>query len=86
MTPDEIIRQYLEPDPAKPSLAEYRVKDHGTHVWALIGHLKSVDWDVEETARDYILSEIQVEAAIAFYKRHAPLIDRRLAENSEPAA
>lgn len=86
MTPDELIAKYLEPDPAKPWLAEYRVKNHGTHVWALIGHLNSVDWDIEETAGDYYLTKEQVEAAIAFYKRHTAHIKARLAENSDSAA
>jgi hypothetical protein len=81
MTPDELIAKWLEPDPSKPGLAEYRVMNYYTHVWALIGHLHGVKWDIKRTADDYEMPVEAVEAAIEFHKRHAVLIEARIDAN-----
>lgn len=85
MTPDELIAKYLEEDPDRGGPMEMRVKEHYIHVWALIGYLHSVDWDIRETAKDYELPEEAVKAVIEFYKRHTAVIEARIDANS-PAA
>jgi hypothetical protein len=81
MTPDELIEKWLEPDPNRPRPGDYRVKEYGTHVWALIGLLSGNDWDVEETARDYEMPVEAVEAAVAFYHKYPAAINVRIEDH-----
>jgi len=52
-------------------------------VWALIGHLDVVDGDVDQVAHDYGIPHEAVDASLAYYERHKPSIDARLALNRE---
>lgn len=36
---DEVISRYVEPHPSKPGPAEWRLKERGVPVWAIIGAL-----------------------------------------------
>lgn len=82
MTSDELIAKYLEEDSDRGGPMEMRVKEYYIHVWALVGYLRSVDWDVRRTANDYELPVEAVEAANEFYKRHIAAIEARIAANS----
>lgn len=81
-----LIDRWLERNPHKPWLDEVWVIDRGVAVWALIGHLRGVSWDLDGTARAYRLPRGAVEAACAFYRRHGALIDARLQANAADAA
>jgi uncharacterized protein (DUF433 family) len=79
---EALIAQYLEPNPNRPGRANWRVKERGVSVWALVGHWEAVGGDVEEVARDYLVPVEAVEAALAYYRRNKVLIDDRLATNA----
>ncbi|HVC35333.1 MAG TPA: DUF433 domain-containing protein [Chloroflexota bacterium] len=83
MLEDSLIGRYVELDPRRPWSGEARLRDSGVPVWALVGHwLNATKGDAEAVAHDYDLPLDAVIAALAFYRRHKPLIDARLAENS----
>ncbi len=83
---DALIATYIEQDPGHPGLADARLKDYGTHVWALIGYLYAVGWDVERAARDYGLPLEAVRAVLAYHQQHQDLIEARIDANAAPAA
>ena len=47
-----------------------------------IAPLLGEDQAIEQVARDYGVSREAVEAAIAYYRQHKPLIDARLLANA----
>ncbi len=98
-----LISRHVEPHPARPGRADWRLKERGVPVWAIIGALVLADnpaesqmvladeavaallgeeQAIEQVARDYGVSREAVEAAIAFYQQHKPLIDARLISNA----
>ena len=78
---DELIAQYIEANPHRPSPDEARLVVYGVPVWAIIGHLKAVGGDVARTAREYDVPAEAVQAAKAYYKRHKGLIDAWIVSN-----
>jgi uncharacterized protein (DUF433 family) len=78
---DTLIAAHVEPHPARPGEAEWRLKERGVPVWTIIGALTPTADNVEEVARSYGISDDAVAAARAFYRRHKSLIDGRLAAN-----
>ena len=80
----ELVARYIEVDPFR-GRANARVKDNGTHVWAVIGYLKGHDWDVSEVMRAYLLSPEMVEAAEAYYRLNREYIDAKLLLMSDDA-
>jgi uncharacterized protein (DUF433 family) len=72
----------LTEDPDAPGAADMKIA--GVHVWALVGYLEGVNWDLERASRDWGLSRETLETAIAYYQQHKAEIDRRLAENNAP--
>ena len=79
--PDDLIRQYIEPNPHRPGAADARLRKYGVSVWALIDYLKGVCGDVSGTAVAYDVPVEAVEAARADYERHREVIDARIAAN-----
>ena len=70
-----------EPDPDYPGFGDYRLKDRGVPIWAIIGSLTEDADNISEVAEAYGLPRDAVEAALAFYRRHHTAIDARLAQN-----
>jgi uncharacterized protein (DUF433 family) len=82
---DELIAQEIEEDRWHPGPADVRLRRSGVHVWAIIGYyLGGAGRDKAVVARDYAISSEEVEAALAYYRRHQAVIDGRLAAN-QPA-
>ncbi|MBI3971845.1 MAG: hypothetical protein HY332_11200 [Chloroflexi bacterium] len=80
---EELITQYVDPDPHGRGPAEARLRDYGTSVWALVAYyLDAVDHDLDRVARDYDVPREAVEAALAYYRRNQALIDARLLLNA----
>ena len=69
------------PHPARPGAAEWRRKERGVPVWAIIGTLLPDGSNADQVASDYGISYEAIEAAQAYYRQHQPLIDARLAAN-----
>lgn len=72
---DDLIEQHIVPHPLKRGRAFARLRESGYPVALVIGFLDSVNGDVEETASNFKLSEAEIMAAIAFYRRHKAYID-----------
>jgi len=70
-----------EPDAAHPGYGEYRLKDRGIPIWAIIGSLTEDADNVDEVAEAYALPRESVESALAFYRRHRAAINARIAQN-----
>ena len=79
---DALIAAYIEPHPAKPGIAEYRlrIEENGYPVWAIVASLLNRE-DEEQIAREYHISREAVKAVRAYYERNREAIDARLAAN-----
>lgn len=85
MNEQELIDRHIELDPDDLGPGEARLRESGVHVWAIIGdYLYVSNRDVAEVARGYELPVEDVQAAVAFYRRHKCEIDARLLENGTP--
>ncbi len=84
MDEQQLIERYIDLDTDRypGGRADARLREYGVPVWALIGHLRVVDEDVDRVAEDYELPREAVEAALAYYRRNQPYIDARLLLNS----
>lgn len=76
-----LIATHVEPHPARPDASEWRLKERGVPVWAIIGTLLPDGSNIDQVAADYGISHDAIEAAQAYYRQHQPLIDARLAAN-----
>lgn len=90
---DDALLALVSPDPVRPGKGAWRLTNAGIPVWALIGHLRGLtDRDlgtergpaaaIARTATDYGITEAEVRAALAFYRRERAAIDARLDENA----
>ncbi|MCX6020453.1 MAG: hypothetical protein NTZ05_01755 [Chloroflexi bacterium] len=86
MEQDALIAAYIEQDPGHPGIGDARLVKYGTHVWAIVGYLYSVEWDSLRAATDYEVPVKAIEAALVYYQRHKDAIEDRIAANSAPAA
>ena len=82
MPDDELIAAYVEPESHLGGVEEARLLKYGVPVWALIAHWRVGGGDADAVARDYDLPRQAVEAALAYYGRHGPAIDARIAANA----
>lgn len=78
---DELIAAHVEPHPNRPGEDEWRLKERGVPVWAIIGSLTPSGDNADQVSDDYGVSREAVAAACAYYRRHRGLIDARLAAN-----
>jgi len=76
-----LIAAHLEPHPNRPGEDEWRLKERGVPVWAIIGSLTPTGDNAARVAHDYGVSPEAVAAARVYYRRHRSLIDARLAAN-----
>lgn len=78
-----LIERHIEPhsDPRKSGEAWYRLREHGTPVWAIIGALLPDGSNVDAVAEDYSVSREAIEAARFYYLRHRSAIDALLTLN-----
>ena len=76
-----LIHQYLEPNPHRPGPADWRLRDYGVSVWAIVGQWQTVEHDVGRVAAAYAVPRQAVEAALAYYAQNPEVIDARLAAN-----
>jgi uncharacterized protein (DUF433 family) len=77
-----LIEQHIDPNWDRyGGRADARTCD-GVPVWALIGHLRLVDGDIDKTATAYELPREEVQAALAYYRRNKKYIDARILLNT----
>ncbi len=81
MNDDELIKQHIKLNPHKPWREEVLLKDSGIAVWAVIGSLPAVEDDLDHLAAAFAIPRIEVDAALAYYRRNKCAIDTRLEAN-----
>jgi len=85
MSDERLIKQYITDvrtsDPLKRN--EPVITRTGTPVWVVVAYCRSArNGDVSKTAADYSLEDEEVEAALAYYRRHPDLPVRKGSEES----
>jgi uncharacterized protein (DUF433 family) len=78
---EELISQHVERHPIKRGIADARLREFGTPIWALAGYYLGMGCDIERVAADYDLPIEAVVAALAYYRRHKAVIDARIDAN-----
>ena len=78
----DLVSKWIRPHPRRRGVEEARLVAPRIAVWALIGHLRTVDWDSARTAAAYRIPEEAVKAALHYYRQHQAAIDARLAANA----
>jgi uncharacterized protein (DUF433 family) len=68
----------VEQDPRRPGRHNARMRDYGTHVWALIAALQGNNWDMTRVAAEYHMPEVAIRAAIRYYEQNREFIDAEL--------
>jgi uncharacterized protein (DUF433 family) len=68
----------VEQDPRRPGRHNARMRDYGTHVWAIIAALQGTNWDIPRVASEYHMPEEAIRAAIRYYERNKEFIDAEL--------
>jgi len=81
---DALIAAYLKPYEHNPAPEEWRLKERGVPVWAIIASLTAEHENADDVARSYRVSPAAVYAARLYYFRHKAAIDARLAANRAP--
>ena len=81
-----LMQRYIEPNPHRPGLDDARLISYGVPVWALIGHFLAIGQDRVQTAVDYDIPLEAMDAALAYYACHKPVIEARIAANSPVSA
>lgn len=64
-TETDALSQHVEADPIHTGPGDVRLVASGVAVWAIVGHLAAVEWDLAQTAEDYAIPVVEVEAALA---------------------
>ncbi len=77
---DALIARHREPhpDPVKAGTGWYRLKERGVPVYAVIGALTPAFDNIMDVTDAFGVSQIAVDAAIAYYQQHRAAIDDRL--------
>jgi len=82
---DELIAQYIEPNPYQSGHGDAWIVGYGVPVWAIIGAMHAAgttDAIVKQTAAEYQLPIDAVRAAVAFYHRQIDVINARILANT----
>lgn len=82
-TEQELIERHvdLETDRYAGGRADARLKESGVSVWAIVAFLSVYGNDVARVADHFSISETEVRAALAYYRRNKAYVDARIALN-----
>ncbi len=58
--------------------ADAWLRESGVSIWVIIRNLDMYQGDRGQVARDFDLSEEEVDAALAYYQRHKKYVDARI--------
>lgn len=85
LSDQELIERHIVPGPIEGhGASDARLADSGVYVWALIGYLQNaVPDDQAQEIADYDVSPEAMKAALAYYRRHTPVIDARIVLNRD---
>lgn len=77
----ELIEQFIERLPGE-GLGDARVRPFDINVWAIIAcYQQAAGEDPDVVAREYHISRVSVDAALAYYQDHRAAIDARIIVN-----
>lgn len=77
-----LIERHIDPEPDRyGGRADARLKVSGVPVWAIVAYLGVFDGDVDKVAHCFELTEEEIDAALAYYRRNKPQIDARVILN-----
>ena len=79
---NDLVTKWIRPHPRRRGVEEARLVEPQLAVWALIGHLRTVDWEITRTAAAYRIPPEAVQAALLYYRQHGAEIDARLDANA----
>lgn len=74
---EQLIAQYVEPNPFGRGGHDARLKESGVSIWILVNRLRT-GTSVHDLASEYCLTEQAVEAAHAYYQQYPDLIEARI--------
>jgi hypothetical protein len=81
MTEDELIAKHIHLNVRREGPDEAMVGESAPSMWAVITQWLYADGDIKCVQEAYGLSEEEVRAALAYYRKHKPVIDARLLLN-----
>lgn len=58
--------------------ADAWLRESGVSIWVIIRSLAMYHGDRDEVARDFDLSQEEIDAALAYYRRHKKYVDARI--------
>jgi uncharacterized protein (DUF433 family) len=61
--------------------ADAWLRDSRVSIWAIVTYLNMYSGDVDEVARIYDLSQEEMDAALAYYRRYKQYVDARILLN-----
>ena len=61
--------------------ADAWLRDSRVSIWAIVTYLNMYDGDVDEVARNHDLSQEEMAAALAYYRRYKKYVDARILLN-----
>ena len=71
----DLIARYIQPNPHRPGIAHFVVRDEWISVWALVAYYETVQGNIAQVTHDYTIDPRYVRAALAFYAEHTEEID-----------
>jgi uncharacterized protein (DUF433 family) len=61
--------------------ADARLKESGVSIWAIVAYLEMYEGDLDKVAWSFELSQEEMDAALAYYRRNKKYIDARITLN-----
>lgn len=58
--------------------ADAWLRESGVSIWVIIRNLDMYQGDRDQVARDFDLSQEEIDAALAYYQRHKKYVDARI--------
>jgi hypothetical protein len=86
LSEEELLEVHTAPDPGNGGRAYARVMPSGVPIWALIGALPGVGNEPRAVAQSYAITDEEMEAALAYYRRYREYIDAVLLLNDDAFA
>jgi hypothetical protein len=79
----QLIERYvdLEVERYAGGRADARLKASGVSVWAIVAFFRVYDNNLTAVADHFSISEVEVEAALAYYRRNKKYVDARIILN-----
>jgi hypothetical protein len=79
---ERLIEKHIDMEHARSGgRADARLRVSGVPIWALVAYLDVFGGDADEVARNFDRSHVEMDAALAYYKRNNCFVDARVTLN-----